>query len=317
MKREWLAWALVLAAFLVGCYANKQEARIQPTVADKSGTISGYIESSSPAGGVMQRVAETDTSGGAPQSLTADRKIVRSAQLSIIVKDAPTAALDVARIAERAGGYVTQSSESRSTEGGQRTAQVEMRVPAAQLDNVLDQLRHYGIRVDSEAVSANDMTAQYVDMDARLRNLRAEENQYLEIMQRAGTIKDTLAVAEQLSSTREQIEQLQGQLTLLQHQVEMSQIDVSLMPEAITQVGTVEWQPLYRAKLALRDLKEGLIDYADTALAFVIKLPLFALWLATFALFAALGFRLMRWIWRRVMSIFRRPAVAPVPATGN
>jgi hypothetical protein len=70
-------------------------------------------------------------------------------------------------------------------------------------------------RVDREEIKSEDVTRQYVDIDARLRNMRAEEERYLEILKRAATVKDTLDVTQHLADVRGRIEQAQGEMNLL------------------------------------------------------------------------------------------------------
>ena len=76
-------------------------------------------------------------------------------------------------------------------------------------------IRKLGLRVENEKIAAEDVTRQYVDQDASIRNLRAEEAQYLTILKRATTVKDMLAVTENLSEVRGQIEQQQAEFNAL------------------------------------------------------------------------------------------------------
>ena len=77
------------------------------------------------------------------------------------------------------------------------------------------EIRKLGVRVESEKVEAQDVTRHYVDQDASIRNLRAEEAQYLAILKQAGTVKDMLLVTDKLSEVRGQIEQQQAEFNAL------------------------------------------------------------------------------------------------------
>ena len=144
-----------------------------------------------------------------------------------------------------------------------QAASLEIRVPAERLEEARAEIRKLGLRVESERVEAEDVTRQYVDLDARLRNLRSEEAQYLSIMKRASTVKDTLAVSEKLSEVRGQIEEQQAEVQALSRQVETVAINVSLHADAEAQASGLHWRPLYQLKLAMRG---GLNSFGNYAL---------------------------------------------------
>jgi hypothetical protein len=189
-----------------------------------------------------------------------------------------------------------------------------VRVPAKRFEEARAEIRKMGLRVESERVEAEDVTRQHVDLDARLRNLRGEEAQYLSIMKRANTVKDTLEVSEKLSNVRGQIEQQQAEFQALAKQVETVAINVTLHTEAEAQVFGLNWRPLYQLKLALRDGLNSLENYATAMAGFLFLLPSILLWLLTILLGAAAGWRILRWA-SRVFFGWPRSA-APIKA-GN
>jgi len=94
------------------------------------------------------------------------------------------------------------------------------------------EIRKLGLRVESEQMEAEDVTRQYVDQQAHLRNLRAQEAQYFTILKLAKTVKDTLDVSEKLNGIRGEIERQQAEFETLSKQVETVAITVSLHSEA-------------------------------------------------------------------------------------
>jgi Domain of unknown function (DUF4349) len=164
--------------------------------------------------------------------------------------------------------------------------------------------------VESERIEAQDVTRQYVDQEANLRNLRAAEAQYLAILKQARTVKDTLEVSEKLSGVRGQIEQQQAEFEALSKQIETVAITISLQAEAEARVFGLNWRPLYQMKLALRDGLDGLATYASTMTAIVFFLPTIVLWLATILVSAAVSWRVLRWVGRRAFAT-KVPATAP------
>jgi Domain of unknown function (DUF4349) len=225
-----------------------------------------------------------------------ERKIIRSSSLAIVVQH-PAQVMDkIMALAEIEGGYL-ESSQG----GGQDAASgsLTIRVPAARFEQTRAEIRKLGLRVENESIDARDVTRQYVDQDANLRNLRAEEAQYLAILKQANTVKDLLAVSQRISEVRGQIEQQQAEFNALSKQTETVAIAISLRTEAETQVFGLNWRPLYQVKLALRDGLESLAGYTSAMMAFLFYLPAVLLWLGTIAGGAAVGWRLLRWVGRR------------------
>src|SRR5262249_35017057 len=112
------------------------------------------------------------------------------------------------------------------------SAEIVLRVPSARFDAVRSRLRELAIRVGEDSVSAADVSKQYIDREARLRNLRAEEQQFLEVMKKAHTVPDVLAVTKELSQVRGEIETADAEFRHLRDQIEMARIAVSLRSES-------------------------------------------------------------------------------------
>jgi len=231
----------------------------------------------------------------APQD--AERKTIRTSSIDLIVQKPADAVEKIRRLAEGMGGFLVTSE----TSGGQdaSSGSLTVRVPAARFEEARTEIRKLGLRVESERIEAQDVTRQYVDQEANLRNLRAEEAQYLAILKRAGTVKDTLDVSEKLGEVRGQIEQQQAEFDALSKQTETVAISIMLRTEAEARVFGLNWRPLYQVKLALRDGLEGVAGYASAMTAFVFLLPTVLLWLATIIAGAAASWRLLRWAGRR------------------
>ena len=228
---------------------------------------------------------------------SADRKIVRTGALELTVKSPADAAEQIRRMAESMGGYLETAQIAGTREIP--TADVTIRVPAAHFEDAKAQIRKLATRVDSEKTDARDMTRQYVDMEARLRNLRAEEAQYLTIMKGAFKISDLLEVEQNLSEVRGQIEQQHAEFQTLSKQVETVAIVISLRTLADTQVFGLNWRPLYQLKLALRNGLDALADYATTMAAILFYVPVILAWSLTVLFAAVIGWRALHWTGRR------------------
>ena len=158
------------------------------------------------------------------------------------------------------------------------------------------EIRKLGLRVESEKVDAQDVSRQYVDQEANLRNLRAEETGYLLILKQAHTVKDMLAVSERLSEVRGQIEQQQAEFNALSRQIETVALTISLRTEAEAQVFGLNWRPGYQLKLALRDGLESLATYATAMTTILFYLPATFLWVGTIVVGTALGWKTVLWV---------------------
>jgi hypothetical protein len=164
----------------------------------------------------------------------------------------------------------------------------------------MSEIERMALSVDRENVEARDVTRDYVDLDARLRNAQAEEERYLEILKRAATVKDTLDGAEKLSGVRGQIEQLQGEMKYLTTQIDMSSLEISLRGEVGATVLGIQWRPLRQAKVALGEMISGLADWADSVIAFFINLPLIVVWVVTIIILVAIAVRILRFCWKKL-----------------
>jgi len=257
-------------------------------------------------GGVAPRSASMMTY--LPTSdLPFDRKLVRTASFELLVKNPGDAVDKIRAITEQAGGFLVKSQTNGTQDATNATLTV--RVPVARFEQVRTEIRKLGLRVESEQVDAEDVTKQYIDQQARLSNLHAQEAQYLAILKQAKTVKDTIEVSDKLNGVRGEIEQQQAEFEALSRQVETVAIAVSLHSEAEAQVFGLHWRPLYELKMAVMQGLEGLADYANVMLAVVFYLPAILLWLATILAGAALGWRILR-LAARVLFAAKKPTVA-------
>jgi hypothetical protein len=263
-------------------------------------------------------VSPTRLPSGQPDALDA-RKIIRNGALDLLVTDVGQSIEKIGSIVKSAGGFVEKSTQSNS---GSHSASVTVRIPAARLDQVITQVKALATTVDRESVEARDVTREYIDLDARLRNAQAEEAQYLQILKRATTIKDTLDVTEKLSDVRGRIEQMQGEMKFLTSQIDLSTLGISLHAEADETVAGIHWRPLRQAKVAVNEMVSGLADWVDSVVAFFINLPLIAVWLFSVVFLVVVAVRLVRFLWRRfgpktTWSFFRRgPTPSPEQKSG-
>ncbi len=251
-----------------------------------------------PEGGALEQDAMKTRTSAAPAAadIAAGRKIIRTSSMEMVVQHPAEVADKITALAEGLGGYLV------SADGGGQNATagtLTIRVPAARFEEARAEIRKLGLRIESEKVYAQDVSRQYVDQDANLRNLRAEETGYLAILKQAHTVKDMLAVTERLSEVRGQIEQQQAEFNAVSRQIETVALTISLRTEAEAQVFGLNWRPGYQLKLAFRDGLESLATYATAMTAILFYLPAVLLWVGTIVIGTAMGWKTVLWVGRR------------------
>lgn len=152
--------------------------------------------------------------------------VIKTAQVRIEVerdgfRDAVQDAIAAARTH---GGFVIST---RIDGEGSRSGSVVIRVPAERFERALDDVHALG-EVEDELVSGQDVTEEFIDLEARLRHFQAQEAVLLDLMNRAVTVTDTIRVQHELQNIQLEIERLRGRLRFLRDQTDFSTIDVML-----------------------------------------------------------------------------------------
>jgi hypothetical protein len=226
------------------------------------------------------------------------RMIVRTATMSVIVRDAADAMRAIARDAAALGGYVTESRQWR--EGEQLRGSITVRVPTGRFEDMTGSAKKGAVRVQSEAVTGEDVTQEFSDLSAHLRNAEAAEIELRALMtaarEHAKHATDVLEVYEKLNEVRGQIETIKGRMQYLSTVSAMSTVTVELVPDVVAQpVAQTGWRPTETAYRASRALIEASQYLADRAIWLVIYLlPIALIVGGLFGAFALLVRRAIR-----------------------
>ncbi|GAW92405.1 DUF4349 domain-containing protein [Calderihabitans maritimus] len=169
------------------------------------------------------------------------QKVIKTAELTLEVKDIQAVSTEIALLAQRAGGYVTDSSV-REEESG-KSGYVTIRVPQERFEAVIKEIEGMGT-VRSRHITGQDVTQEFYDTEARVRVLKKEEESLLELMDRAKSIEDIMKVRQELTRVRSEIEMLEGRLKYLSRMTDMSTIHVTLREQKTPddQISTQEVQ---------------------------------------------------------------------------
>jgi hypothetical protein len=204
---------------VTGC-AKRSAVSPEPGVATSGGVLKGLPAGTS--GTESSTPASTTTYG---QQAVTDRKIIFNASLSLDVIDAEKAFSDCEILVAKYGGFVAESSLQKSDT--KVVAAATLRVPADKATQLMNDLAGLGT-VTSRSSGSEDVTSQYIDIQARLKVLRAEEEQLVGVLKKATNIEDMLAVQEQLRTVRTQIEQYEGQQRYMDNATSLATVTAQL-----------------------------------------------------------------------------------------
>lgn len=248
-----------------------------------------------------EEAADYNNVSPTPAIPVSERKLIQNGALSLVVDRVEDAVTSLSKIADKLGGRVDSVGLYNSGGAAKKNATVVMRIPAVNFGTGMEQVKGIARKVLSENISTEDITEKFIDMQARLKNLKAEETQYLDIMQKAVKIDDVLKVSQRLYFVRQQIEQLQGQMNYLSRQVDMSVITIDLSSEPDIEPTNVVWSPSTTVKEATQGLIDGFYGFLRVIILLIVYLlPLVILWGSVIILTVWLIWKLLLIIKKRV-----------------
>jgi hypothetical protein len=165
-------------------------------------------------------------------NIISQRMIVRTANLTMVVNDIAGAVSQITQLTNDNNGYVVSANKTSTDKS--ISGIVSIRVPAAQFDSIMNSLRAMAVKVTSDNISATDVSEEYSDLSAKLKNLETAEAQLTEIMKKAEKVEDVLVVQKQLTATREEIELTKGRMHYLEQTSAMSLITINLQQSTLT-----------------------------------------------------------------------------------
>ncbi|MBD2541118.1 DUF4349 domain-containing protein [Coleofasciculus sp. FACHB-SPT36] len=266
-----LLGGIVLTSCASSFEQKTQLAQLAPTAPNSAPMANPAAE----AGAV--RSQDTASSAMAKAQLPRQRpQLIKNAELSVSVNSIEKSIEIASKIVKQQQGDLLGFQDQKpKDENARHTASMQIRVPQEQLETSLDFLAKLGT-VQRRTLTAEDVTDQLVDNEARLRNLRKQESTLLKIMERSGSVGDVLKVANELSNVRQNIEQLDAQLKSLRSRVAYSTITLTL-EEAIA--GIPPARPLGS------DVRETWNQATHSLGELTTSLIRLAIWLAVFSPF--------------------------------
>lgn len=308
MKRKWIVVAGVIAGVLVGVGSSNVVGELSFTASGDDRGNGGGGAAAVPGGRalsnatgftVAEDMAAQDASEPAASGYggTAVRQrpaglesvgpsVIKTAQLHIeIDRDGLRDSVqDAIATASAHGGFVV----STRVDGGEgaRSGSIILRVPAERFERALDALHSLGT-VEQELVSGQDVTEEFIDLEARLRHYEAQEAVLLNLMERAATVADTIRVQSELQGVQLEIERLRGRLRFLRDQTDLATIHVDLVEAGAT---AAPKNPFERAWENAADTFVAVLSGTIVAAGFVV--PIGVLLAALYLVFRAVRPRL-------------------------
>ncbi len=224
-----LAFAIASVSLLVllaGCGAEGPMNRVSSSSSkpaaegeDASG-VSGFL----PAEDETAETASQETSSDADRMT---RKLIYTADVDVVVEDFDPLPAKIEAMVRQYDGFIAESNV-RGTRGDRRRGTWKVRIPVDQFEPFLSTASTIG-EVRSRARRSQDVTEEYFDVEARIRNKKVQEEGLLKILEdRTGELEDVLAVERELSRVREEVERMQGRLRVLENLTSLTTVNIQV-----------------------------------------------------------------------------------------
>lgn len=253
--------SVIPVAFLAMCSGNDSPVRQEMAVAESAVMDAKLISSNQ-----QETISITD------------RKLIKNGDLSFETNDVKKTKASVEAICKELNAYI--SNENQNNYGERLQYNQTIRVPADQFDALMQKLEAEAVKIESKNINTQDVTEEFIDVEARLKTKKELEARYREILKQAKTVQDIVSIESQIAAVRAEIESMEGRLTYLKNQVAFSTLNVSYFEIIGTDFGF--------ANKFIRSLGKGW----DNLLAFIIVLA--NLW-PFFVLAGAIGWGVSRW----------------------
>ena len=256
----------------------------------------------------MQKVSLTDVDKAEVINEAADRKIIRNADITMEVESTTDAQHQVTTIAESHGGFVvtSEAKQRENIDPSKRTVDIKLvaRIPADRFGVALDQIKKLAGNLPEANVNGQDVTEDFIDLEARIKTQKALELQFLEIMKQADSVEEALQVQRQIADVRTDIEKLEGRKRFLENRSSLSTITVNIRaPKVITVNPTGVGH-------TLRDAVSDSLETATGMFVFFVRTLIVMMPILIFVGLPA--FLVLRYAWRRVKRIrLAQPIATP------
>lgn len=221
-----------------------------------------------------------------------ERLIIREGQMNIVVENTEDSLRTIASLAAAKDGWVVSSEVFQS--GDAKSGNITIRIPAEEFDATVEEIRDMAFEVTSETTNSQDVTEEFVDLEARVANLEATADRVRSFLDEARNVEDALAVNAELSRLESEIESLKARMNFLSESAAFSRLTVFITPDVLSQpIEVGGWRPEGVALSALEALISVLQGIASALIWGVILCVPLAI------IFGIPAFFIIRYVYRR------------------
>lgn len=199
-----------------------------------------------------------------------ERKVATTASVDLRTKSLDWTVGKIREIAKNVGGFV-ESANINQPERGMKSAWVTVKVPADRFDTVMAEIKQTADQVINENTGSADMTAQHIDLTARINNKQAEEKAYENLLSTATKVTDVIEITGQLTNVRTEIESLEQSLRYLEGQTALATLSVSVTEDPQVEANSGEFQRGNVFKTSLNTLVDALLALGSGLVVFLIS----------------------------------------------
>jgi Domain of unknown function (DUF4349) len=178
---------------------------------------------------------DAESSTSSTTEVTRERMLIKTGNLSMQVEDVRQSRKQIGDIANNLKAYI--SDERLDDYGDRLNTSLTIRVPSVSYDTLVALIEGVGEKTDSKSVNVQDVTEEYIDVEARLKTKKELESRYREILKQAHTVTDILSVESNLNNVRAEIESMEGRLKYLMSQISFSTLNLNFYQKINTDYG--------------------------------------------------------------------------------
>jgi len=264
---------LTLAVFSISCSFQREvadtEASKQATSAAPAGRTDTEAKAQTFLDSQPQKISLTEIDKAASTAEALDRKIIRNADITMEAASTTEVQYRVTEIAEAHRGFVitSEAKQRENLEPTKRTLDIKLvaRVPSSEFGSALEEIKKLAGNIPEARITSEDVTEDFIDLEARIKTQKALELQFLEIMKQATKVADALEVQRQLAEVRTDIEKLEGRKRFLENRSSLSTITVNIQAPKLVTVSTTGFRS------SLRDAASDGLDLASNMVVFFVR----------------------------------------------
>lgn len=246
MKNFKLSSLLLIMSFLIlvpGCFNKKEEIKTSPqTISEdreltKTEQLNVDTKKSPGLQQVEEKTGNITTEQGSQIKDVTKRMVIKTGTMSVEVEKFDESVDKVTEIVKRNNGYISNTTSTQNS-SGKKQGKLVLKVPADKYDALISEVSSVG-KVMNQNINANDITEEYIDLEARQKTQKELEQRLLKLLsEKTARLTDVVEVEQKLASVRQTIESIDGRMRFLKNQSEMSTLTLSLYEPAILQTSS-------------------------------------------------------------------------------